>query len=743
MKPKDYPLIKVFIFYFAGILISYNLKFKNFEILFLWAIIFFIISILVFWKRIYIFTNILIALLFLLLGASNFAIHFQVNELNHKILFNLIGRKVYIYCKVKQIEQLDKNKLHFIVYTDSIRYQHHTLPLHERLLVKFNLDSNNIYNYNFYKNIINIDNEIIILGLLKLPPENFYPEEFSYREFLKTKGISFILESNYKDRCDLIKKSTGIINYKKFLSELRLKLKLQIENNFDQLSASYIKGLLIGDRSDIPKGIKTSFVNAGVIHVLAVSGLHTGYVVLILLALFGRLNRNVRLILIGFGLFIFIHIANLSSSVVRAAIMAIIILASYNLQRIPNLLNSISIAGLIILFINPLDVLNPSFQLSFGAVLSIALIYPHFKTLSSNIKISFLRNLLDLVLISFAVSIGTFPFVASYYEKFSIVSFLSNILIIPMTGIILGGIFLNIFILNILPVFSTIYKLALIFLINLNFNIVHILGNRSFAYFPIQDFESVHIIFYYLFLSFALFISNKNYSLKFKLIIVLLLCLNFVLTYPILRSKKYYINKGIIYLSFPTLNSIVLKNFDSRILSLYIMKNENPKLERDVEKLFSILMKFKHNDFDFVIINGVGTEISSLVKKRFNFNEEVIIEENLKIYGKNFDVLDFPVERKIMTNDYSSFVYYPKGYSNLMSISDISLMSTKITERKLKEILDKYLFNNLVVFLQNESKLIFLKRTESFEINTKDSDKKFRIFKYENENWNEIEWWKI
>lgn len=743
MKPKDYPLIKVFIFYFAGILISYNLKLKNFEILSLWAIIFFIISISVFWKRIYLFTNILIVLLFLLLGASNFTIHFQANELNHKILSNLIGRKVYIYCKVKQIEQLDENKLHFIVFTDSIHYQHHTLPLQERLLVKFNLDSNNIYNYNFYKNIINIDNEIIILGLLKLPPENFYPDEFSYREFLKTKGISFLLESNYKDRCDLIKKSTGIINYKKSLSELRLKLKLQIENNFDQLSASYIKGLLIGDRSDIPTEVKTSFVNAGVIHVLAVSGLHTGYVVLILLALFGRLNRNVRLILIGVGLFIFIHIANLSPSVVRAAIMAIIILVSYNLQRIPNLLNSISIAGLIILFINPLDVLNPSFQLSFGAVLSIALIYPHLKTLRSNIKISFLRNLLDLVLISFAVSIGTFPFVASYYEKFSIVSFLSNILIIPMTGIILGGIFLNIFILNILPVYSTIYNLALTFLINLNFNIVHIFGNRSFAYFPIRDFESVHIIFYYLFLSFALFISNKNYSLKFKLIIVLFLCFNFVLIYPVLRSKKYYIDKGIIYLSFPTLNSIVLKNFDSRILSIYIMKNESPKLERDVEKLFSILMKFKHNDFDFVIIDGVDTVISSLVKKRFNFSEEVIIEENLKIYGKNFDILDFPVKRKIMTNYYSSFVYYPKGYSNLMSISDIYLMSTKITERKLKEILDKYLFHNLVIFLQNESKLIFLKRTELFEINSKNSNKKFRIFNYENENWNEIEWWKI
>lgn len=743
MNPKDYPLVKVFIFYFAGILISYNLKFKNFEILYLWAIIFFIIAILVFWKRIYLFTNILIALLFLLLGASNFTVRFQANELNHKILSNLIGRNVYIYCKVKQIEQLDENKIYFIVFTDSIRYQHHTLPLQERLLVKFNLDSNNVYNYKFYKNIISIDNEIIILGSLKLPPENFYPDEFSYREFLKTKGISFILESNYKDRCDLIKKSTGIINYKKFLSELRLKLKLQIENNFDRLSASYIKGLLIGERSDIPSEVKTSFVNAGVIHVLAVSGLHTGYVVLILLALFGRLNRNVRLIFIGIGLFIFIHIANLSPSVVRAAIMAIIILVSYNLQRIPNLLNSISIAGLIILFINPLDVLNPSFQLSFGAILSIALIYPHLKTLSSNIKISFIRNLLDLVLISFAVSIGTFPFVASYYEKFSLVSFLSNIFIIPITGIILGGIFLNIFILNILPIYLTIYKLALTFLININFNIVHNFGNISFAYIPIRDFESLHIIFYYLFLSFALFISNKNYSLKFKLITVLLLCLNFVLIYSTLRSKKYYVEKGIIYTSFPTLNSIVLKNFNSRILSLYIMENESQKIERDMEKLFSILIKLKHNDFDFVIINRVDSVISSLVKKRFNFSKEVIIEENLKIYGRNFDVIDLPMERKIMTNDYSSFVYYPKGYSTLMSISDISLMITKITERKLKEILDKYLFYNLVIFLQNDSKFIFLKRTESFEINSKDSDKKFRIFNYENENWNEIEWWKI
>ena len=295
----------------------------------------------------------------------------------------------------------------------------------------------------------------------------------------------------------MLKANKSIFNFPRYINDLRLKLSKQIEENFDSLSSSYIKALILGDRSDIPENIKNAFINSGVIHVLAVSGLHTGYIVLILMGFSGRFNVILRLIFIFLGLFIFTHIANLSPSVIRASIMSIVVLLSFIIQRSNNLLNSISIAGLIILLMNPLDILNPGFQLSFGAVASIAIIYPILKNnfLANNLK-PFWKYFSDLMLISLSVSIGTFPFVVSYYEKFSLIALFANLLIIPLTGIILGGIILNIATINLLPSIVDIYKESLTFLIRLNFQIVDWFANFPIAYKTFYHFSIYHFIIF-------------------------------------------------------------------------------------------------------------------------------------------------------------------------------------------------------------------------------------------------------
>jgi len=124
--------------------------------------------------------------------------------------------------------------------------------------------------------------------------------------------------------------------------------------------------------------------------------------------------------------------------VVRATIMGIIIILTFLSNRSTNIFNSISIAAVIILLFSPQQIYDPGFQLSFGAVLSTAIIYPYIQSSIEklNLKFKWFEKILLFMGVSLSAQIGTIPFTLIYFSKLSVVSILANLFVIPISGVL-------------------------------------------------------------------------------------------------------------------------------------------------------------------------------------------------------------------------------------------------------------------------------------------------------------------
>jgi len=737
LKIKDYPVIKFFISFLIGILLAI---YTNFELTFWLTITSFVLTFLSFiiFKKFELITNILVIVSIALVGWFYFQLSFEHDSLSEKILDRALEKHVSVVGKVYKIESISNDKISFYFELDSIQHKGVSFNVDEQIQVVIFLPEESNFLW-MYHTIVKIGNQILLTGIIQKPKDKLYYGEYSYRDYLKFKGIRYILYADHQDRCDLLKANKSIFNFPRYINDLRLKLSKQIEENFDSLSSSYIKALILGDRSDIPENIKNAFINSGVIHVLAVSGLHTGYIVLILMGFSGRFNVILRLIFIFLGLFIFTHIANLSPSVIRASIMSIVVLLSFIIQRSNNLLNSISIAGLIILLMNPLDILNPGFQLSFGAVASIAIIYPILKNnfLANNLK-PFWKYFSDLMLISLSVSIGTFPFVVSYYEKFSLIALFANLLIIPLTGIILGGIILNIATINLLPSIVDIYKESLTFLIRLNFQIVDWFANFPIAYKTFYHFSIYHSLFYYALLILMLYILSREVKTVIRLITVLFVVFNFLYHYELfstnpLKGKEDY------FLFIETRDGLSFHSVVNQVSNQIIIFQNNSidVITNNLKQTNKVLNRLGISKAEVVMSNKpifLLSEFSSLMKpasKTFLTENNIWVMSNMELDKKGNNL--------VLLKNNLQLILQPFSVTNVFNYGDWLIV---ITAGYKEENLIKNLTNieKLCVLNILSKRMIIKDINQLYEFDFNNTDKKLHIFEVKKSQIEEIPW---
>jgi competence protein ComEC len=217
-----------------------------------------------------------------------------------------------------------------------------------------------------------------------------------------------------------------------------------LNNATDPKTAGLLTALLLGDKSTIDENMKLDFANTGVIHVLAVSGLHVGYI-LIILTIFASIMRipwGWNRVVIILGLFAFCALTGGKPSVVRASIMAGLYVISPIVNRPGNIWNIIGFAACLLLAYDPLYIMGLGFILSFSAVISIIYFYGLFEKLlpeiinPTHIQNSFLKNTLSLFLVSLSAQIGTLPITAAFFHKIPIISLVANVIIVPIIGVI-------------------------------------------------------------------------------------------------------------------------------------------------------------------------------------------------------------------------------------------------------------------------------------------------------------------
>ncbi|MGM0545620.1 MAG: DNA internalization-related competence protein ComEC/Rec2 [Bacteroidota bacterium] len=214
-----------------------------------------------------------------------------------------------------------------------------------------------------------------------------------------------------------------------------------IDHNFSKENASLAKALLIGYKNELAREDKISFSRSGLSHIMAVSGLHVGFLLFpfwLLIPLFWtfKYGKQIGITLLVLVLFIYAGLTDFSPSVTRASLVGILLAYGKLFHKVRDSKNLTAVAALIILLINPSDLFSIGFQLSFGAVYVILLVTPVIEHWLPNwIRFKWYGEPIMIIIISFIVQVGLFPLLAYYFGEFSLVGPLANAFVIPFLGI--------------------------------------------------------------------------------------------------------------------------------------------------------------------------------------------------------------------------------------------------------------------------------------------------------------------
>ncbi|MDD5130631.1 MAG: ComEC/Rec2 family competence protein [Candidatus Omnitrophica bacterium] len=331
---------------------------------------------------------------------------------------------------------------------------------------------------------LNYGENVTIIGNLNRIP-GFNGASRRYRDFLIRQGIYLIMP--VKDLRQIVRRERaggrGLVSR---CIQLRTFLEQIINRHLPELPASILCAMVLGQKRDIPWLVNNSMVRSGTVHILVVSGFNVGIVGLIinLLLKILRLPRKGRIILTAVCLLIYCLITGATNPVVRATVMGLVFLAAYFLKREPNIYNSLASAALLILAVNPQQLFDIGFQLSFISVLAIIYLYPKLKVLIrlELCKIMVLRFITEGCLVSLSAWLGTVLIIAWNFRVVVPVTVLANILIVPLAALITLCGFVLVLSGWFCPGLAGIFSLPTAALINLLLNINAALIKLPFAY---------------------------------------------------------------------------------------------------------------------------------------------------------------------------------------------------------------------------------------------------------------------
>lgn len=258
-------------------------------------------------------------------------------------------------------------------------------------------------------------------------------EDFNEKSYLISKKSHFYGLISSKDY-SLLKENAS---FSSFLFNIRANISKQIHNVIpDKRIASIMIALTTGDKSGIDKETQTDFSITGTSHILAISGLHVGIFSMFIYLIIGLIKKKTaRLIIFVSLIWVFVIFTGGQASAIRAAIMASAIAYFIYYGKYPNPVNILLFTFILYIVIEPTILYSISFQLSFLAVAGIFLLY---KPFHSFFKMVFVKDntLTKFISSSFAISLAatvlTTLLTSYYFNSFSYVYLLANLIILPL-----------------------------------------------------------------------------------------------------------------------------------------------------------------------------------------------------------------------------------------------------------------------------------------------------------------------
>ena len=283
--------------------------------------------------------------------------------------------------------------------------------------------------------------KIIISKNLQRIKNSGNPGAFNYERYA---GFQQIFYNVYLKDNDWVKTNDKNVNwFKQFVFSARegvlSSLKKNIGNNKDELGIA--EALLIGYTNDLDKDLVQAYSNTGVVHIIAISGMHLGLIYLLLVGIFKKIpllnkSRFAQVLLILGSLWLFSLLTGASASVIRAAVMFTFITVGTNFKKKSSIYNSLAASAFVMLCYNPFFLWDVGFQLSYLAVVSIIIFQIPIYTVIY-IKNKWIDKIWKMAAISLAAQILTFPICIYYFHQFPNFFLLTNIIAVPLSSIIL------------------------------------------------------------------------------------------------------------------------------------------------------------------------------------------------------------------------------------------------------------------------------------------------------------------
>lgn len=432
MKVLQFPLARIAIAFISGILLAYYTK--PFLLI---VYILFAISILFFLSTYFSFhTNTKPNFLF---GVSVYLLAFSIGFTTQ--VFHTDSFQQNNYTHYKKI--FDKNH----TFTLTLKEKLKNTAYNERYIAQLNsINAQNAsgkillnIHKDSLKHLFIISNQLKINALLNKNTIQKNPNQFDYSKYLENKQIYAQLYASPQE----IKISSFIkkdIRY--YAAALRTKIIQNLEKSkFKNKELNIALALILGQQQEIEPKVKQDYQYAGAVHILAVSGLHVGFIVVFVNFLLLPLPNTkkssfIKLIITLTLLFLYGILTGLSPSVVRSVVMFSFIAIGQYLRRSTNIYHTLLVSILLILLVEPSFLFDVGFQLSYLAVFFIIWLQPLISALWKP-KYKIINYFWNILTVSFAAQIGTLPLSLYYFHQFPGLFFITNIIVIPFLGFIM------------------------------------------------------------------------------------------------------------------------------------------------------------------------------------------------------------------------------------------------------------------------------------------------------------------
>jgi competence protein ComEC len=527
------PMGKFTVSFTAGIVIQ---RFLNIPILPLFIIVVVCAAVLLILRRRTGHNSAIILSLTLCIITMSGAIVFAVRnpEVRHYPLPVKELRDVTVFGTVDKMELLHEGYMTVYVAADSI--QHGAFVSREKCNVKcFTREDIPVALHKTY-DLLEPGNKIALNGNYSRGREQRNPGEFDYAEMLREQGIAGVLHVKNTAHVYILDSRKDF--FASLIFSMRKSIDEQIDKLFDEQAAGLAKGLLLGDKAEISDEMQTSFINAGVAHVLAVSGLNVFYVSFIIFLLLGRWSLITRHIGSGIGILIFWAMAGNSPPVLRAVLMAYVVTINVLANRDSSPLNTLFVSAGIILFFAPQDVFTPSFQLTFMGVLSLLVIYPVIKeTVDAYLPdVLWLRRIVLLIALTFAAQLGTIPVTNYYFGKMSVTGLIANCFVVSAINFIMGAQIMALIVSTASNTLGVLLGSGCNLMTLWVYKLVKFFGAETYSYIAVARFGMIGIVTYYSVLAAFLFYLPRFKTLKSKLILIPLVVIALLVVQETARS---------------------------------------------------------------------------------------------------------------------------------------------------------------------------------------------------------------